>query len=53
MKAEIDYCKCCKSKNLWNTHINEDGYYDENGRYVTVCQKCGTIQEDYKKPKKK
>jgi uncharacterized Zn ribbon protein len=53
MKAGIDYCKCCKSKKLWNNHIDEDGLYNENGRYVTICQDCGTIQEDYKKQKEK
>lgn len=53
MKAGIDYCKCCKSTNLWNNHVDADGYYNENGRYVTICQDCGTIQEDYKKTKKR
>ena len=53
MKAGIDYCKACKSTELFDNHIDKEGYYDLNGRYVTICQKCGTIQQDYKKPRKK
>lgn len=54
MKAGVDYCKCCKSENLFDNYIDEEGFHDdENGRYVTICQDCGTIQQDYKKPRKK
>ena len=53
MKAGIDRCKACKSTDLFDNHIDKDGYYDPNGRYVTICQKCGTVQQDYKKPRKK
>jgi len=53
MKAGIDHCKACKSTDIFDNHIDKDGYYDPNGRYVTICQKCGTVQQDYKKPKKK
>jgi uncharacterized Zn finger protein len=53
MKAGKDYCKCCKSKDLYDNHIDKNGYYDPNGRYVIICQDCGTIQQDYTKSKKK
>jgi hypothetical protein len=33
-KAGIDYCKCCKSKQLFDNHVDKDGFYDPNGRYV-------------------
>jgi uncharacterized Zn finger protein len=53
MRSEKDYCKCCKSENLFDNHIGKDGFYDENGRYVTMCQDCGTIQQDYLKKLRK
>lgn len=43
-KAGIDYCKCCKSKSLFDT--------EENGEFITACNDCGTIQQNYKKKKK-
>lgn len=53
MKAGKDYCKCCKSESLFDNYIDEEGFHDdENGRYVTICQDCGTIQQDYKRIKK-
>lgn len=52
MKAGIDYCKRCKSTELFDNHIDKDGFFDPNGRYVTTCMVCGQIQQDYKKPTK-
>jgi len=45
-KKGRDYCKICKSYDLYNNTVDEEGFHDENGRYVTICQTCGTIQED-------
>jgi hypothetical protein len=44
MKAGIDYCKNCKSESLFDT--------EEDGKFVTVCNDCGKIQQGCKKVKK-
>ena len=47
-KAGVDYCKCCKSESLFDTR----DFDSEDERDITVCNDCGTIQQDYKKTKK-
>lgn len=48
-KEGRDYCKCCKSYDLFDTQD-----YDSNKeRFITVCQTCGTVQQDYKEQRKK
>ena len=42
-KAGLDYCKCYKSKNLFDT--------EEEGKFITLCNDCGTVQQNYKKKK--
>ncbi len=46
-EAGIDYCLSCESPNLLDNHIDEDGFHDPDGRYVTLCQDCSVIQQDY------